>query len=90
MAKGTMKLKTETRVALDDWLNTQGAVLIRTESFDPNRGEMEWWSVGRNQPHPIIMLVQTYADGGGFDVFVPATDAIDLASTLKAVEMRIA
>lgn len=80
---GKENVKAARATLLDTWLEKQEAQ-CRWQQRVPRVGVMECWILPNVGKILHVMRYQT----GGWDVYVPASDAISGVATLAAVEQR--
>lgn len=79
MESETMKNTTK-RTALDVWLEDNDAIHIASAKLPGKGGVLQTWQVRGK-----VIISQAYADNHGWDVYVPVSDAMNAAETLKAL-----
>lgn len=69
---------------LDEWMAAQNGKNIRHEEL--KNGDCLDWIVINGR----VLILQSFANDNGWDIYVPATDSNSVDATLKALEIRLA
>jgi hypothetical protein len=79
--------------ALQDWLNKHDARCMWSAHVDgaeqDNGARVEAHMMSRGDGRPVIILINYFADGAGWEIYAPVSSEISIVATLAAAEKAL-